>query len=82
MCMSKTRPSAKHRQTPFMSSFPPDAVAVSYRRHVPRSTLGFGQRRRSKLQFRRRSAPFIEPAIGIDSGNDALTQVELTFESR
>jgi hypothetical protein len=69
------------RQTPFMSSFPPDAVAVIYRPARSAMTSGLANTRQWKLRFERRSAPFIEPLMGWTGGDDTLTQVELTFRS-
>ena len=68
-------------QTPFMSSFPPNAVAVIY--HPARSamTSGLANTRQWKLRFERRSALFIEPLMGWTGCDDTLTQVELTFRS-
>ena len=68
-------------QTPFMSSFPPDAVAVIYRPARSAMTSGSANTRQWKLRFERRSAPFIEPLMGWTGGDDTLTQVELTFRS-
>jgi hypothetical protein len=68
-------------QTPFTSSFPPDAVAVIYRPARSAMTSGLANTRQWKLRFERRSAPFIEPLMGWTGGDDTLTQVELTFRS-
>jgi hypothetical protein len=68
-------------QTPSMSSFPPDAVAVIYRPARSAMTSGLANTRRWKLRFERRSAPFIEPLMGWTGGDDTLAQVELTFQS-
>jgi hypothetical protein len=69
------------RQAPVTSSFPLDAVAVIYRPARSAMTSGLANTRRWKLQFERRSAPFIEPLMGWTGCDDTLTQVELTFRS-
>lgn len=68
-------------QTPFMSSFPADAVAVIYRPARSAMTSGLANTRRWKPRFERRSAPFIEPLMGWTGGDDTLAQVGLTFQS-
>ncbi|QEX23257.1 hypothetical protein FRZ61_31930 [Hypericibacter adhaerens] len=70
-------------KTPLTASvFPDDAVAVIYRPSRSAMTSGKANTRHWKLRFERRTPPFIEPLMGWTSGDDPLTQVELTFPTR
>jgi hypothetical protein len=59
--------------------FPHDAHAVIYRPARSAMTSGKARTHDWKLRFERRTPPFIEPLMGWTSGDDTLTQVELSF---
>jgi hypothetical protein len=61
------------------SVFPEDAVACIFRPGRSVLTSGRARTRNWLLTFERRTAPSIEPLMGWTSGDDPLTQVELSF---
>jgi hypothetical protein len=61
------------------SAFPRNAVARVYRPSRSVTTSGRARTRCWRLTFERRTAPVIEPLMGYTSGDDTLTQVELSF---
>jgi hypothetical protein len=75
-------PSNDNRRAPITmgcSLFPKDAVARIYKPFRSAMTSGNAQTKGRRLPFERRTAPVIEPLMGWTSGDDTLTQVELTF---
>lgn len=62
--------------------WPEDAQAVICRRRQPATTSGRAGTRQWILRFERRSPPAVEPLMGWTGGDDTLTQVELTFDTR
>jgi hypothetical protein len=64
------------------SLLPSDAVARIYRPARSAMTSGKARTKNWVLRFDRRTAPFIEPLMGWTGGDDALSQVELTFATR
>jgi hypothetical protein len=61
--------------------FPPDAEAIIYRPAPSPMTSGRYTKRPWRLEFRPRSAPWIEPLTGWTGSTDPLTQLALTFPS-
>jgi hypothetical protein len=76
-----------HNQPPVSRLIPgqpwlKDAQAVISRRQQPVITAGRAGTQQWVLFFPRRSAPEIEPLMGWTAGDDPLTQLELTFETK
>lgn len=61
------------------SLFPKDAVARIYKPSRSPMTSGKARTKGWRLTFERRTAPVSEPLMGWTSGDDTLTQVELSF---
>ena len=75
-------PSNDNRRAPVAmgcSLFPKDAVARIYKPSRSAMTSGKARTKGWRPSFERRTAPVIEPLMGWTSGDDTLTQVELTF---
>jgi len=62
--------------------WPADAQAVISCRRQPVTTAGRARTGQWALRFERRTPPEIEPLMGWTGGDDTLTQVELTFDTR
>jgi hypothetical protein len=63
-------------------AFPPDAIARIYRPARSPSTAGRAETRKWRLEFERRSAPFVEPLTGWTGGDDPLASLSLSFGTR
>jgi len=61
--------------------FPPEAVTILYQPARSAMTSGRARTHDWKLRFERRTPPIIEPLMGWTSGDDTLSQIELSFPS-
>lgn len=63
-------------------AFPSDAVARIHRPARSPLTSGRAESRRWRLEFERRTAPFVEPLMGWTGGDDPLASLCLSFSTR